>query len=89
MSTDLTWRQIAATKQGGFYEFKPMYVSTLPIPLMPTNKQKSIEQLVEQILSAKQRDTSVDVQGLEQEIDQLVYKLCGLTKEETEIVEES
>ena len=57
-SKPLFWfmRQTAAQKQGGFYEFKPMYVSALPIPAVPTEKQKPVERLVERILSAKQRD---------------------------------
>lgn len=47
----------------------------------------SIEDFVRQILSAKQRDAEADTSSLEREIDQLVYKLYGLTEEEIKIVE--
>jgi hypothetical protein len=80
-------RQTAASKQGGFYEFKPMYVSVLPIPAVPTEQQKPLERLVERILSAKQRDAAADVRALERELDELVYALYGLTPEEIQLVE--
>jgi hypothetical protein len=43
--------------------------------------------LVNHILAAKQRDAKADVSALEQEVDQLVYALYGLTPEEIQIVE--
>ncbi|MDA1142043.1 MAG: Eco57I restriction-modification methylase domain-containing protein [Planctomycetota bacterium] len=80
-------RQTAASKQGGFYEFKPMYVSGLPIPAASPKEQKPVEQLVDRILPAKQRNPNADVSAWEREIDQLVYALYGLTPEEIQIVE--
>jgi len=44
---------------------------------------------VDRILSAKQADGSADVRDLEQEIDERVYRLYGLTKDEINFVEES
>jgi len=82
-------RQTAASKQGGFYEFKPMYVSVLPIPTVPTEKQKPVERLVERVLAAKQKNPAADTSALEREIDQQVYALYGLTPEEIKIVEDS
>jgi hypothetical protein len=80
-------RQIAASKQGGFYEFKPMYVTQIPVP-SPTNAQRAaIESRVERILSIKRADPGADVSALEAEIDVLVYRLYGLTDEEIAIVD--
>jgi len=42
---------------------------------------------VDQILAAKQKDPSADTSVLERQIDEMVYKLYGLTPEEIEIVE--
>jgi len=78
-------QQTAASKQGGFYEFKPMYVSQLPI--IEGNEQKPIEMLVTAILARKAQDPAADVSALEAEIDALVYRLYGLTAEEIKIVE--
>lgn len=81
-------RQTAANKQGDFYEFKPMYVSVLPIPAVPTEKQKPVERLVERILKAKQSEADrIVCSTLEREIDQQVYALYGLTPAEIKIVE--
>ncbi len=79
-------RKTAATKQGGFYEFKPMYVSVLPIPAATPEQQKPVERLVDRILAAKAKDASADVSALEQEIDELVYALYALTPAEIQIV---
>jgi hypothetical protein len=78
-------KQTAASKQGGFYEFKPMYVSQIPI--VATDNTKPIEKLVERTLAAKRADPQADTSGLEKEIDQLVYQLYGLTEDEIKIVE--
>jgi hypothetical protein len=86
-SSVLWWfiRQLAASKQGGFYEFKPMYVTQLPIP--EVENKKPIETLVCQILATKEQDAGADVSALERQIDELVYELYGLTDEEIAIVE--
>ena len=49
----------------------------------------AISTLVEQILVAKRDDPNADVSTLEAEVDQLVYSLYGLTREEIAIIEES
>ena len=44
---------------------------------------------IDRILSAKQKDPDTDTSALERQIDQMVYKLYGLTEEEIKIVENS
>lgn len=79
--------QSAAERQGGFVEFKPMYISPLSIPEQP--EDEGISSLVEKISIAKQADPTADASVLERQIDRLVYALYGLTPEEIAIVEES
>ncbi|MFN3533709.1 MAG: hypothetical protein ACK41Q_14600 [Candidatus Brocadia sp.] len=43
--------------------------------------------LVDQILAAKKKDPNANTSALEQEIDEMVYKLYGLTEEEIAIVD--
>jgi adenine-specific DNA-methyltransferase len=62
-------------------------MKTFPIPAVPSERQKPAERLVERIMSAKQRSASADVSALERELDELVYALYGLTREEIKIVE--
>jgi adenine-specific DNA-methyltransferase len=60
----------------------------LPIPDVPPEKQQPIIALVDKILAARRADPAADVSAWEREIDQLVYRLYGLTPEEIKIVEE-
>jgi len=77
-------RNQAATRSGGFYEFKPMYVTKLPIPPASNAQKAAITNLVRRILASP--DGS-DVPRLEAEIDRLVYGLYGLTPDEIALVE--
>ena len=79
--------QSAAERQGGFLEFKPMYISPIAIPDQPENE--GISALVSQILTVKRDDPNADVSELENEIDQTVYSLYDLTPAEVAIVEEA
>ena len=102
MLGDYFFHQIAAVRRGGYLEYKPMYVSQLPIAKPTENQQRSITGLVEKILAAKNPSTRsarsgvgtslrmsepADTSALEKEIDRLVYELYGLTEEEIGIVE--
>ena len=79
--------QNAAGRQGGFLEFKPMYISPLAIPEQPKNEK--ISNFVNQILAGKRNDPDADTSILESKIDHLVYALYSLTENEIAIVEES
>ncbi|WRH66908.1 MAG: hypothetical protein RSE13_26075 [Planktothrix sp. GU0601_MAG3] len=46
-----------------------------------------LEKLVDQIITAKKSNPNADTTILEQQIDQLVYELYGLTEAEIKIVE--
>lgn len=70
----------------------------IPIPTPSSTEQKPVLHLVNQILAAKKQHTSqspldrgeypnADTSALEKQIDEMVYKLYGLTPKEIEIVE--
>ena len=83
---DFVLKQISSTKRGGYFEYKPMYVSVLPIIPNPEAEVKAkIESLVEQVLVGKEK--GVDTAGLEEEIDRVVFGLYGLGDGEIGIVE--
>lgn len=89
LNSSVLWymiRSTAATKQGGFYEFKPMYVTQLPIPA--ASNTAPITRLVERILALKEEDSNADVGDLEREIDERVYALYGLRPDEIRQIEE-
>jgi hypothetical protein len=106
LNSKLLWwflRNLAAERQGGFIEAKPVYVEQLPISShfhSPTNQasHNHLVHLVTQILDLNKRlATALDPHGktvlkrqiaaIDEEIDRVVYGLYNLTPEEIEIVE--
>jgi Alw26I/Eco31I/Esp3I family type II restriction m6 adenine DNA methyltransferase len=64
-------------------------VDNLPIVIADHAKQQSVARLTSRVLAAKQRNGEADTNALEREIEQLVYGLYGLTREEIDLVEAS
>ena len=76
--------------QGGTRELRKVFFENIPIPPVKEANQHLVTQIetrVDQILDAKRTDPDVDVSELEKEIDQIVYFLYDLTREEIKIVE--
>lgn len=73
----------AAVRSGGFLEYKPMYVGTVPVFHASDNQKAPVIKCVQGILADPD---SADVPYLETEINTLVYDLYGLTPGEIEIV---
>jgi len=99
---DLFIHSIASTKQGGYFEYKPMYISKTPIP-KKSDKSQTLVTLVDRMLDLHKKKAAAAVtanrdspnterierliDATDREIDQLVYQLYGLTEEEIGIVE--
>lgn len=90
------YRSISSIIRGDFLRFKKIYVDTIPIRTTPPSEQKPFIDIVTNILaitaekdypnnSAKQSK----VREYELCIDQMVYKLYGLTSEEISLIEQS
>ena len=77
------------SKQRLFPRISMHTLKSCPILIRNDNKNKYIESLADQILTAKKANPQADTAALEDKIDQLVYELYGLTEEEIGIVEES
>ena len=90
-STLVDWyfRSIGVERDGGFYEYKPMFIERLPIPTISAAEQEPFIELVDELLAAKAADLNADTNELERNIDRLVYDLYGLTEEEDTAVERS
>lgn len=70
-------------------EVKKENLSRLPINIENNKLQNEIIELVDRVLSNKQKDNKADTLDLENQIDQLVYKLYDLTEEEIKIIEKA
>ncbi|WP_033765678.1 type IIG restriction enzyme/methyltransferase [Helicobacter pylori] len=73
------------------YRYKKAFIERLPIPKITTKNQelaRKITDCAERILKAKAKDPKANTQGLEKEIDALVYQLYHLTDEEIKTIED-
>ncbi|WQZ73106.1 class I SAM-dependent DNA methyltransferase [Helicobacter pylori] len=72
------------------YRYKKAFIERLPIPkITPKNQELAdkITDCTERILKPKAKDPKANTQGLEKEIDALVYRLYNLTDEEIKTIE--
>ncbi len=81
--------QIGVMTAGGAYTLKKATIDEFPLKVISKETQKPIITLVNQILSLKKSNPQADTSALENEIDELVYKLYELTPEEIEVVKSS
>ncbi|WRG88300.1 class I SAM-dependent DNA methyltransferase [Helicobacter pylori] len=73
------------------YRYKKAFIDRLPIPQITEKNQKLAQKITDyakQILELKEKDPKANTQGLEKEIDALVYQLYNLTDEEIKIIED-
>ncbi|GAA8174033.1 class I SAM-dependent DNA methyltransferase [Helicobacter pylori] len=73
------------------YRYKKAFIERLPIPQITTKNQelaRKITDCTKQILALKEKDPKANTQGLEKEIDALVYQLYNLTDEEIKTIED-
>ncbi|MCQ2639200.1 class I SAM-dependent DNA methyltransferase [Helicobacter pylori] len=71
-------------------ELKTNNLEKIPIPKITPQNQKLADKITDgakQILALKEKDPKANTQGLEKEIDALVYQLYNLTDEEIKIIE--
>ena len=70
-------RQLGVTRNGGYFEYKPMFVEHLPIPKLSPS---------EQIRFLSGLTIVTPTQETERAIDEKVFSLYGLSKEERRFV---
>ncbi len=75
----------AATNMGGAIRWKNQYLSPLPIPSASVSEKFRLSELAEAAESAQGDDLEV----IETEINQIVYRLFDLTDEEIKLIERS
>jgi type I restriction-modification system DNA methylase subunit len=100
--SEFVLQSTASTKQGGYFEYKAMYVGQVPIKDLDSKTDREIggriEQSVLSLLEMKKRTDASQapqertllerqIAATDREIDRLVYQLYGLTEEDIGIVE--
>ncbi|MEO0207416.1 MAG: Eco57I restriction-modification methylase domain-containing protein [candidate division WOR-3 bacterium] len=86
--------QIAYSLSSSAQRWIKQYVERIPIPKISESQQKPIVDLVDKILSLTQspdyetnKQKREEVKAIEKQIDEIVYKLYGLTEEEVKLIE--
>ncbi len=77
------FQSVSNSIRGGYLRFFTEYIKDCPVH----TELHILEPLVEMVLSMKKQNPKADTTELEDQIDQLVYDLYGLTDEEVRIVE--
>jgi len=91
---DFYLHRISTTFRGGYYSYGKQFIAQLPLRIVDLDKQSgqsehnALTALVGRILTLKREAPDAATKDLVREIDERVYKLYGLTKDEIKIVEE-
>lgn len=72
--------------QGDYFMLSKFYMEKIPVVIPSAKVKAQLEKLVERRLGMK---PGTEAEAIEQEIDQVVYGLYGLTAEEIAVVEGS
>lgn len=92
LNSKLFWFFICKTStalRGNAFRLTPEFLKNFGFPPIKKIDEAKITTIVDQILSLKQNNNTADTSALEGEIDNIVYKLYGLTDDEIAIVENS
>jgi type II restriction/modification system DNA methylase subunit YeeA len=73
---------------GGTRELRKVFFEKIPVKQITEKQELPFKKLVEKIIEAKKKDPAADTGKWEKEIDEMVYKLYGLTEGEIKIVSE-
>ncbi|HAM38062.1 MAG TPA: type II restriction endonuclease [Elusimicrobia bacterium] len=81
------WLKNKGKMQGQNYQIDKEPLLALPLKNISDTDQKPFIDIVDKILTIKQRNPEADTSSLEHQIDQMVYKLYNLTEAEIKIIE--
>ena len=91
-STIYVWLYNRGKRKGDMLELYQEPLSLIPIPKITKENNEQVievEKLVDQILLIKKPDPRADTKDLEDQIDQIVYRLYELSPDEIKIIETS
>ena len=83
--SDFYIRQLGVTRNGGYFEYKPMFVSQLPIPTPDAETRKCIEDAVAEITDNMGNNSATN--ELEAELNRIIYSIYQLSEDEISFIE--
>jgi hypothetical protein len=80
---DFYIKQLGVTRNGGYFEYKPMFVEQLPIPIISKEQEGKFSILVAR---RKKYKDNTDISEIDSQLDNMACDLFGLTAEEKEFL---
>jgi adenine-specific DNA-methyltransferase len=77
-------RSLGVTRNGGYFEYKPMFIEKLPIPIGSENTTSMFDDLISTIIQAKQNNVDTGVE--EEMIDNMIFDIYNLDEEEKQFI---
>jgi hypothetical protein len=77
-------RNLGVTRNGGYFEYKPMFIEQLSVPMPNPDEKDYIESLVTKIISSKEQHN--EYSEIDKKLNDSIYKLYSLTKDEKEYI---
>ena len=74
-------RSLGVTRNGGYFEYKPMFIEQLPVPFISEETQVKFDELIAQKILLK------DSKELDEEIEKLIYTIYELSIDEIKFIE--
>lgn len=81
--------QVSASRQNGYFEYKPMYLTPLPIPAASPSEKSRLSALAKSCAKATAKKDNSALTAYEAEINKIVYRLFDLTAKEIHLIESS
>ena len=78
-------RGLGVTRNGGYFEYKPMFVDKLPVPKLPPEQQAVLNALAKEVQT--KRTAGIPTADIEAQINRIVYSIYGLSAEEVAYIE--
>lgn len=90
LNSKVVWhflKSICVVRSGGYIEVKPQYFEQIPVPTIEGSIKLKLIELAETAIQERSNNQQADISRIENQIDQLVYQLYGLTGEEIDVIE--
>ncbi|HZY79102.1 MAG TPA: TaqI-like C-terminal specificity domain-containing protein [Cyclobacteriaceae bacterium] len=83
-AADYYLRSLGVIRNGGYFEYKPMFIEQLPVPLIDENEQAPFSKLALQI--SDQKKLGKKTIHLEEELDLMIFRLYQFSTEEIDFL---
>lgn len=79
-------RNLGVTRNGGYFEYKPMFIEQLPVPI---NIEPDLSKIIINYCEAIQnhKANKLDYKEIDAELNRIIYNLYGLDSQEIELIE--